>query len=1123
MRPSSRLFSLRNVTATGLLATAAVLSGCGHGPIAGPSDSNITGLSGHVHGGNSPIQGALVKLWHTDPNATSYGAPGILIGSAISDGYGNFTITNSPISTSNCPAGSQVYITGAGGYQPTQPTTINNNLLEMAALGDCSTVTSSTFVTVNEVTTVAAAYALSGFMKTALDGSNPFYTAYVGAPAANRAAAGSSTPTTPSGLVHAFMNAAALANSFYGTANATTTANTGSNTSPTGPATTATGLVPVAEINTLADMMQPCINSTSLANGAVLSIPVGNGGSGYGASLAITGGLGTGAAGKAIVSPAGAVTSLQITNPGSGYSPAVTFANTGGGTGASITSTLSTTGGVSTYIVENGGSGYGPTITVNPSTAFPGGSGAVINQYTISTAGAVGTPTITSGGTGYGPLVTFSASSGSGAAATATLSGASGAVTALTITSAGSGYPQTAGAVTVNITSPASGTTATATATVGTTGQITALAITSGGTGYTLPTLTFSAPTSGTTATDTVATVVGGVIKTLGTITTSGGSGYGPTLTVTASPSGTTATATATVTAGVITAVGGTSGTGYSPTLTITGAGTGATGTASVGGGAITALNLTAGGSGYGVPTVTVAAPSAGTTATATATTANGVVTAINVTNGGAGYTSAPTVTISAPTSGTTATAGTPTITGGSGSNVAPNTSCASLFALTPSISGVIPNNTVQSFINLARNPYPSAAAMNPTTGLLGLASGTGAFQPILSAVPNDWSMAVSYETGFSAIYWEALDANDTVYLGLTATSTALPLLQGLSVYGVSVPTFGSPTTGTTARGIAADLLGNIWATSNGAALYKFSASSGGAPTVYTSLGSTYDVAVDANNNVWTGNVISSGTNIEEFAYTPGTGWALNYTAAAPGGVYGISVDAQQNVWAATYYTSAATSLNTEATVLPNVGTVSSPNYNASAGVITPVTATFSDSAYRPYGIVFDASGNAWYDIYGGASTSTSGIEEVVPNSTTNITSLTPGPFILGTTTTANGNVLGASVTNLAAIDGAETMFIGDNVSPVQSLVVYNTATNQALSPTTGIAGCYLATSTTTTCTTASYNPREPTVDSTGSVWAGVTTGGVVQFIGLAAPSYPVLAVGKPGLSPGLTAANPLP
>ena len=72
-------------------------------------------------------------------------------------------------------------------------------------------------------------------------------------------------------------------------------------------------------------------------------------------------------------------------------------------------------------------------------------------------------------------------------------------------------------------------------------------------------------------------------------------------------------------------------------------AGTGATATATVASGAVTAINVTAGGSGYPIaPTVVITG--AGTGAAATANISGGVVVSVTVTAPGTGYTSAPTI-----------------------------------------------------------------------------------------------------------------------------------------------------------------------------------------------------------------------------------------------------------------------------------------------------------------------------------------------------------------------------------------------------------------------------------------------------------------------------------------------
>lgn len=72
--------------------------------------------------------------------------------------------------------------------------------------------------------------------------------------------------------------------------------------------------------------------------------------------------------------------------------------------------------------------------------------------------------------------------------------------------------------------------------------------------------------------------------------------------------------------------------------------GSGAAATAAIAGGAVTAVAITAGGSGYHVPPLVVFAGGNGADAAATATVANGVVTGVVITAGGMGYTAVPVV-----------------------------------------------------------------------------------------------------------------------------------------------------------------------------------------------------------------------------------------------------------------------------------------------------------------------------------------------------------------------------------------------------------------------------------------------------------------------------------------------
>lgn len=100
-------------------------------------------------------------------------------------------------------------------------------------------------------------------------------------------------------------------------------------------------------------------------------------------------------------------------------------------------------------------------------------------------------------------------------------------------------------------------------------------------------------------------------------------------------------------------------GAGYftAPTVAFTGGGSGATGTAVIINGAVTAINIGAGGTGYASGTMTLSAPPASVTATATAALTGDAVTSVTVVLGGGYYTTAPLVTINGDGTGATATA----------------------------------------------------------------------------------------------------------------------------------------------------------------------------------------------------------------------------------------------------------------------------------------------------------------------------------------------------------------------------------------------------------------------------------------------------------------------------------
>jgi hypothetical protein len=224
------------------------LAGCSaafDNDLASTSPADGAALHGAVHGGQQHITGASIYLFA--PGTTGYNSsPTSLLntsdvgvstdtngdGYVTTDSNGNFSITGDYA----CPASNLVYLVSLGG-NPGLPLGTNNTALAlMAALAPCSSLSSSTFININEISTVAAATALSHFINFPAGGTMNLSTQGV---------ATSSTNLT--GLTNAFGTAGNLANLTTGLAYTVTPGGLGN--------------VPQSEINTLADILSVCVNS----------------------------------------------------------------------------------------------------------------------------------------------------------------------------------------------------------------------------------------------------------------------------------------------------------------------------------------------------------------------------------------------------------------------------------------------------------------------------------------------------------------------------------------------------------------------------------------------------------------------------------------------------------------------------------------------------------------------------------------------------------------------------------------------------------------------------------------------------------------------------------------------
>jgi len=214
------------------------LTGCGVSTNATPIAPVVATISiqGSVHGGNTPLVGAHIYLLAA--NTTGYGQPSVSLLSAsvtgasdsvgayvTSDASGNYSIA----SGFSCSSTTQVYLYAQGGNAGAG---INSGTGMLAALGSCpaSGGTVPENFEINEVSTVATAYAIAGFASDATHVSS------------------SGTPLAVTDVANAFANTVNLYAPGTGVQITTTPAGNGT--------------VPNKVINTLADILAACIESS---------------------------------------------------------------------------------------------------------------------------------------------------------------------------------------------------------------------------------------------------------------------------------------------------------------------------------------------------------------------------------------------------------------------------------------------------------------------------------------------------------------------------------------------------------------------------------------------------------------------------------------------------------------------------------------------------------------------------------------------------------------------------------------------------------------------------------------------------------------------------------------------
>ena len=205
------------------LLTGCALNGTSSTALGGSSTTPQARFQGKVFGGQQPVSGATIQLYTVGTAGIASAATPLIASPGVTNASGQFAITG----TYSCTSATQVYIVATGGNSGSGT---NPALSLMAALGPCNSLTPSTFINMNELTTIAAVYALSPYMTDY---------AHIGA-----------TGSNPAGLVNAFKTANLLVDSGLGA-------------SPTPPS----GMtLPTTRLNTLADILAACVNTTGASS-----------------------------------------------------------------------------------------------------------------------------------------------------------------------------------------------------------------------------------------------------------------------------------------------------------------------------------------------------------------------------------------------------------------------------------------------------------------------------------------------------------------------------------------------------------------------------------------------------------------------------------------------------------------------------------------------------------------------------------------------------------------------------------------------------------------------------------------------------------------------------------------
>ena len=273
----------------------ALLTGCGlvqpsSGPLQ-PATAAAVQANGSVYGGQQPVTGATIQLWAV--GTTGFGSAATpLIGTTVTTSDGSSAANsnaNSGNSGNTLPAGeftlnftnayscptptTLVYMTAIGGNPGLGGSVNNSALVLLTALGQCGSLTSSTFISLNEVTTAASVEALAPFFSSGGSIGSPSDSVSEQAIANAFAAVNKIVDTSAGSALTGFPKLNTLANAMVQCVNSTGPTSS-SCIALFADATPSGGATPTTILGALLDIaLNPTLNGTAIYNLATPNAP----------------------------------------------------------------------------------------------------------------------------------------------------------------------------------------------------------------------------------------------------------------------------------------------------------------------------------------------------------------------------------------------------------------------------------------------------------------------------------------------------------------------------------------------------------------------------------------------------------------------------------------------------------------------------------------------------------------------------------------------------------------------------------------------------------------------------------------------------------------------------------